>query len=108
MTSNYSHPDKFYQEKLYPGHTEIPNVVLDYWINRLKPRSFLLLLALFRLEEVKDTDSNIKRKDLTKKTRLTPHLLTSAIRELKFEGLIWVKTGGYKGTFYETNLNGKN
>jgi len=72
-----------------PNYTQIPNVVFDYWLGKLKPAAGIVLLIMCRkiFGWHKSTDQ-ISKNQLCKSSGLSKNTIQSAIEELEGAGLI--------------------
>ncbi len=72
-----------------PNYTQIPNVIFDYWMPKLKANEFMVLMCLCRkiFGWHKSTDS-ISRNQLTKCTGLSKNTVKDALDNLEKFGLV--------------------
>jgi hypothetical protein len=72
-----------------PNFTQIPNIVFDYWLPRLKPASSLVLLIICRkIFGWHRSDDQISKSQLCKTSGLSKNTIQTAIEELEFHSLI--------------------
>jgi len=72
-----------------PNYTQIPNVVFDYWLPRLKPSEFTVLLCLCRkLFGWHKTSDFISVSQIVKATGLTKNTALKSIESLIEHGLV--------------------
>lgn len=72
-----------------PNFTQIPNVVFDYWIPKLKPAAGIVLMILCRkIFGWHKTSDRISKNQLCESTGLSKNTVQVAIDELEANGLI--------------------
>ncbi len=89
-----------------PNHTQIPNVLFDYWMRYLSPSKFKVLLYFFRTPS---RDFQISLKELAEKIKISKMEVIRSIKLLEDLSLINVKRDITGRTFTNVyNLNLKN
>lgn len=72
-----------------PNFTQIPNVVFDYWMPRLKPtEGYVLLILCRKIFGWHKTSDSISANQLVKTTGLSKPTVIAALKELETLGLI--------------------
>lgn len=87
----------------HKNYTEIPNIIFDYWMSRLKPTSFMLLVCICRKTfGWHKTSDRISKSQLCKVTGLAKNTVQAAIEELVKTGLL-IKVQNKNEYGFETN-----
>lgn len=72
-----------------PNFTQVPNVIFDYWMPRLKPTSTVLLMFFCRKTfGWHKTSETISKSKLCESTGLTKNTVQAALNELEESGLL--------------------
>ena len=72
-----------------PNYTQIPNTVFDYWMPRLNPGAFKLLICICRKTfGWHKTSDSISKNQIMKCTGMSKNTVQSAIIELETNGLL--------------------
>lgn len=87
-----------------PNYTQIPNTVMDVWMERLKPATFKVLICLCRKTfGWHKTSDTISKNQIMKCTCLSKNTVQTAIEELEIVGLIKKYRNSSKSHGFEAN-----
>lgn len=88
-----------------PNYTAVPNSVLDYWLEKLSPAEFKVMICLFR------ANRRVSRQEIEKMTGLSKETIRkNVIPNLNEQGLLIKheqksEHGDFDSTLYEINFN---
>lgn len=96
-----SHSDSnSYNSMQLPNCTEIPNVLIDYWMSHLDPGSFRLIIFIFRHTWGKiRAEFQMNTTEISQHIHLSPTLIIKALE--KFQSLKMIRFNSSKDSTYE-------
>ena len=87
-----------------PNFTQIPNVIFDYWMSRLTPSTFKVLIYFhMKINPKIPTPTHFGKIRIKKETGISKYLINKAIKELEHEDLIYIYSRQeHSGNCYNT------